>query len=174
MDIYWMETEQPKSKAAHDMLERILRKNYGIEAPKLSYGPQGKPYLPDGPEFSISHTHGAVAVAIGNAPMGLDLERIRQFHELVPKRIMSPGEYSWFCRRGEMKHDFFALWTLKESYYKYLGTGLQGFPNNTEFRFDGKYWHLEGETLYFQQWEEKNLLMTLCSHEQEAVILHRL
>lgn len=43
MDIYWMETEQPKSKAAHDLLERILRKDYGIEAPKLSYGPQGKP-----------------------------------------------------------------------------------------------------------------------------------
>ena len=115
-----------------------------------------------------------MALAIGEHNMGLDIEAVRSFHQRVPERIMSREEYDWFCSRGELKRDFFALWTLKESYYKYLGTGLRGFPNDTDFYFDGKQWHLEGERLSFRVMEEKNLLMTVCSHEQEAINFHRI
>ena len=74
-----------------------------------------------------------------------------------------------------MKYDFFTLWTLKESYYKYLGTGLRGFPNETEFWTQGGVWQLRGqEKLVFWLREEKNLLMALCSHEQEKVNFHKL
>ena len=86
---------------------------------------------------------------------------------------MSAAEHAWFLRRGELKQDFFTLWTLKESYYKYLGTGLRGFPNGTEFYFDGS-WRLRGEELWFHSWLEKNLLMTVCCHEQEEIRVHRL
>ena len=55
-----------------------------------------------------------------------------------------------------------------------MGTGLRGFPNDTDFYFDGKQWHLEGEQLAFRVMEEKNLLMTVCSHEQEAINFHRI
>ena len=174
MDLYLLETEEPQSQAAHELLSRILREQYQISQPELMIGPHGKPYLEGGPHFSISHSRGMVAVAIGDSNMGLDIEVIRRFHQLVPQRIMSRREYEWFCSRGELKRDFFTLWTLKESYYKYLGTGLQGFPNDTEFFYDGQQWKLLGEELRFQVLEEKNLLMTVCSHEQEAIILHRL
>lgn len=176
MDVYLLETEENQSLQAHALLREILRTHYGIDNPVLSVGRFGKPYLcQGGPEFSISHTQGAVAVAVGESPVGLDLERVRSFHQRVPQRIMSAGEYQWFVRRGEMKHDFFTLWTLKESYYKYLGTGLQGFPNETEFWTQDGLWHLRGqEALTFQLREEKNLLMALCSHEQECITLHRI
>lgn len=174
MDLYLLQTDAPQSQAAHELLNRILQEQYQIAQPEFIIGPHGKPYLENGPHFSISHSHGAVAVAIGERNMGLDIEVIRQFHQMVPQRIMSRREYEWFCRRGEMKVDFFTLWTLKESYFKYLGTGLRGFPNGTEFYYDGKQWTLTGESLSFQVIEEKNLLMTICSHEQEGIILHRL
>ena len=174
MDLYLLETDAPQSQAAHELLSRILQEQYQISQPELILGPHGKPYLEGGPHFSISHSHGMVAVAIGDRNMGLDMEVIRRFHQLVPQRIMSRREYEWFCRRGELKRDFFTLWTLKESYYKYLGTGLRGFPNDTEFYYDGQHWQLLGENLKFQVMEEKNLLMTVCGHEQEAIILHRL
>ena len=174
MDLYLLETDASQSQAAHALLNRILREQYQISQPELIIGPHGKPYLENGPHFSISHSRGMVAVAIGDRNMGLDIEVIRRFHQLVPQRIMSRTEYQWFCRRGELKRDFFALWTLKESYFKYLGTGLRGFPNDTEFFYDGQQWNLSGEDLTFQVLEEKTLLMTVCSHEQEAIILHRL
>lgn len=174
MELYLLETDEPQSQAAQRLLSRILREQYQISKMELLLGPQGKPYLENGPCFSISHSHGMVAVAIGDSNMGLDIEVVRRFHQLVPQRIMSRREYQWFCSRGELKRDFFVLWTLKESYFKYLGTGLQGFPNDTEFFYDGRQWRLSGENLVFQMLEEKNLLMTVCSHEQEAIILHRL
>lgn len=174
MDLYLLETDASQSQAAHALLNRILREQYQISQPELIIGPHGKPYLENGPHFSISHSRGMVAVAIGDRNMGLDIEVIRRFHQLVPRRIMSRTEYQWFCRRGELKRDFFALWTLKESYFKYLGTGLRGFPNDTEFFYDGQQWKISGEDLTFQVLEEKNLLMTVCSHEQETIILHTL
>lgn len=174
MELYLLETDGPQSQAAHALLARVLRGTYGITQPEFIIGPHGKPYLENGPHFSISHTRGAVALAIGENNMGLDIEAVRSFHQRVPERIMSREEYDWFCSRGELKRDFFALWTLKESYYKYLGTGLRGFPNDTDFYFDGKQWHLEGERLAFRVMEEKNLLMTVCSHEQEAINFHRI
>ena len=174
MDLYLLETDAPQSQAAHELLSRILREQYQISQPELILGPHGKPYLENGPHFSISHSHGMVALAIGDRNMGLDMEVIRRFHQQVPQRIMSRREYEWFCRRGELKRDFFTLWTLKESYYKYLGTGLRGFPNDTEFYYDGQQWKLLGENLKFQVMEEKNLLMTVCSHEQEAINFHRI
>ena len=174
MDLYLLETDASQSQAAHALLNRILREQYQISQPELIIGPHGKPYLENGPHFSISHSRRMVAVAIGDRNMGLDIEVIRRFHQLVPQRIMSRTEYQWFCRRGELKRDFFALWTLKESYFKYLGTGLRGFPNDTEFFYDGQQWKISGEDLTFQVLEEKNLLMTVCSHEQETIILHTL
>ena len=122
MDLYLLKTDASQSQAAHALLNRILREQYQISQPELIIGPHGKPYLENGPHFSISHSRGMVAVAIGDRNMGLDIEVIRRFHQLVPQRIMSRTEYQWFCRRGELKRDFFALWTLKESYFKYLGT----------------------------------------------------
>lgn len=174
MELYLLtRTEAPVSQAAHELLERLLKEKYHILSPRLCYGPQGKPYLEDGPAFSISHSHGTVAVAIGEKNIGLDLEQVRSYHRLVPPRIMSPGEHTWFRERGELKRDFFTLWTLKESYYKYLGTGLPGFPNGTDFYLQQGSWYLRGqEQLGFTVLEEKSLLMTVCSHEQEKINLH--
>lgn len=173
MEIYWTQTKEPQSQTAHGLLERVLEERYGITSPELLLGEQGKPYLPEGPEFSISHSHGIAAVAVGAQPLGLDVEELRPYHARVPERIMSPSEYRWFLGRGELKRDFFTLWTLKESYYKYLGTGLRGFPNDTEFYFDGS-WHLRGKELWFYTRLEKNLLMTVCCHEQEEIRIHRI
>ena len=108
MELYLLETDAPQSQAAHALLARVLRETYGITQPEFIIGPHGKPYLENGPHFSISHTRGAVALAIGEHNMGLDIEAVRSFHQRVPERIMSREEYDWFCSRGELKRDFFA------------------------------------------------------------------
>jgi 4'-phosphopantetheinyl transferase len=162
--LYLRQTELPQSQAAHALLEEVLgRKTLGLQ-----YGPQGKPYLPEGPQFNLSHSRDVVGVAVSDRPVGLDLELVRPFLEKLPGRIFSPVELKWFRERGETKLDFFTLWTLKESYYKFLGTGLPGFPDGTEFYFDGA-WQLKDSGLWFSVKAEKNLCIALCSDAEEKI-----
>lgn len=161
------------STVMHQHLAEILRQEYGISRMELQYGPYGKPFLKNGPHFSISHSRGYGAVAFSSEPVGLDMELVRAYHQGLPQRIFSKGEMNWFRERSCLRRDFFALWTLKESYYKYLGTGLPGFPNDTDFYYDGA-WHLRNQSLWFHMLEEKTLLLTLCGEKQSDVTIHRL
>lgn len=173
--IYLTTTPGNESEVAHALLVKVLEQEYGIENPVLSYGPQGKPFLPGGPEFSISHSRGYVAVGLSEEPLGLDVELVRSYPEKLPQRIFSPEEISWFQQRFSTQVDFFTLWTLKESYYKYKGTGLRGFPNGTQFRQDARrQWHLEGERLFFSVMEEKKLLLTVCCQKEQQIKIHRI
>jgi 4'-phosphopantetheinyl transferase len=164
--LYLRETELPQSQAAHALLEEVL----GFQTLGLQYGPQGKPYLPEGPQFNLSHSRDFVGAAVSDHPVGLDLELVRPYFEKLPGRIFSPRELRWFRDRGETRLDFFTLWTLKESYYKFQGTGLTGFPNGTEFYFDGA-WHLKDSDLYFTVLAEKNLCIALCSDAEEKILV---
>ena len=173
--LYLKTTEGKDSEAAHLLLEQVLREEYCITAPEFLQGPQGKPYLPGGPEFNISHSRGHVAVAFSSRPLGLDVELVRPFLEKLPERIFSPRELAWFRGRSSTKADFFTLWTLKESYYKYLGTGLPGFPNGTSFYQDEKKrWKMGDSGLWFATLEEKSLSLAICCQEETEIMIHRM
>lgn len=170
IELYLRESTDPGSQAAETLLEEILGER-GIFQPERLVGPHGKPYLENGPEFNLSHTRGVVAVAVSESPVGLDIERLRPYLPSLPKRVLSPGERSWFSGRGERPEDFFTLWTLKESYLKFLGTGLRGIPNETEFYYDGQ-WHLRNSALWFWTFAEKDLRVALCGDAQCEVTYH--
>lgn len=74
----------------------------------------GKPYLnfADAPKFSLTHTRGLIAMAIGTCEMGLDAEdRTRDVPPSLFRRLTD----------AEKQEDFFTLWTAKEAYAKLLG-----------------------------------------------------
>ena len=67
--------------AAHRRLEwlsvRAALKQMLHNPPVIAYYPSGKPYLKDSPlHISISHTKGYVAVIIGQAGVGIDIENV--------------------------------------------------------------------------------------------------
>ena len=93
----------------------------------LAYGPQGKPCLASRPDiyFNLSHCRGcAAALVTGAGPVGLDVEWIRPYHPAAAARILSPGEREALEASCDPDRTFFRLWTLKESYAKALGRGL--------------------------------------------------
>ena len=86
------------------------------------YNEHGKPYLEGGPYFSISHCKAGIAVAIDDAPIGIDIETIRHANEDLIERTMNEQE-----RVGMDDRTFTRLWTQKEAIVKAEGTGIYSF-----------------------------------------------
>lgn len=163
--------EYPDGRQGSRLLLTQALRDWGASPEEPCHNEAGKPFLPDGPELSISHTRGAAAVALGTGALGVDVERRRPVRDGVAQRVLSGAEYAWYEARGQCPEDFLVLWTLKESYYKYLGTGLPGYPNETEFRMKNGVWQLMGRPQRFFTWQKKDLLIALCCDEQETEIM---
>lgn len=108
----------------------------------------GKPYLPDYPDFhyNISHSGGIVACAVSDSPVGIDIQQISD----DPVRILriaahffsqeeqqelslhhqeknpNTGAAGNSCSNDEQDlcHLFCRFWTARESYIKLTGRGL--------------------------------------------------
>lgn len=99
------------------------------EMPQISYTPEGQPLLKSHPSLHISITHckTAVAVALYNQPIGIDAESIRPYNKNLAERVFSPEEIAEIESADNPDSLFSKLWTRKEAYVKYLGTGIKGF-----------------------------------------------
>ena len=100
-----------------------LRYNSDISTIRFLYNEHGKPYLEEGPFFSISHCKEAIAVAVSDRPIGIDVESIRRVDEDLIARTMNEAERE----RVRNERDFTQLWTQKEAVVKCLGTGIESF-----------------------------------------------
>lgn len=96
----------------------------------------GKPYVvkPDAAKrpFNVAHTDGLVLCGIGNdshRSVGVDVERLdrRTDPELAERYFSQPEiDYLRQCQaESERRETFLKIWTLKESFIKAIGTGLQ-------------------------------------------------
>ncbi len=63
--------------------------------------------------FNLSHSHGVIMLAISHAPIGVDIEKVR---EIDYKKFN-------FIDADDID-DFFEKWTERESYLKFTGEGL--------------------------------------------------
>jgi 4'-phosphopantetheinyl transferase len=117
-------------RAARGGLRRVLA-GYTGQRPgdlRFDYGPQGKPFLTDGPAFNLSHAGGwaALAVAHDTVDLGLDIEAHRPVEPAVAERFFAPAEIAALAplSGAAWQVGFFRLWTRKEAVIKALGTGL--------------------------------------------------
>lgn len=96
------------------------------ELPELARGEKGKPFFPAHPErqFNLSHTDGfALCVLSDEGEVGVDIERVTERKENLPRYVMSEEELAGWDGTWE---DFFRIWTIKEAYVKYRGGSI--FP----------------------------------------------
>jgi len=94
--------------------------------------------------FNVSHSGNYTVVAISNRPIGVDIEIIRDFSAILAKKLFNEDELKYISGTGPsrkkslMQQSFYQIWTAKEAYLKYLGTGISGGVNSLSFTFDGK------------------------------------
>ena len=95
--------------------------------PLIAYSDGGKPYLAnyEGPHFNISHCSRYVAVGIDETrPVGIDVECRRRVSPSLIRRVCSEAEQRLIAESDDHDMEFLRLWTRKEAYLKYTGTGI--------------------------------------------------
>ena len=117
------------------LMERMLAAR-GFQARDVAVDANGKPYL-DGVFFSLSHAGDLALCAVSDAPVGCDIERVKEAPLELAPRVFRPGERAYLRAArdpDQARRRFFTLWTLKESYLKMTGEGLRLPPERLEVR----------------------------------------
>lgn len=121
-----------------DMLkeEGLLR-----DLPRIVYAENGKPFLANYPDvhFNMSHCRNAVAVALHDAPVGIDVESRRSVSRAVVERVCCRQELSVIDAAVDPEMEFLRLWTQKEALLKCTGVGIRDnmrdiLVGNTEYQ----------------------------------------
>jgi 4'-phosphopantetheinyl transferase len=128
IDIYFEEVFNP-GIYSNAFLRKILSKylhvnNNELNIVKTKYG---KPYLKSyrHMHFNISHTREAIACAISDKQIGIDIERIKPFNKRIAEKFFTKNEQEYiFNKREDENVRFFEVWTRKEAYVKWLGKGM--------------------------------------------------
>ena len=113
------------------LLASLLLEARGMESlPPIARTEGGKPWFPDYPHlhFSVSHSGGLSLCALGEGPIGADIERVRPRSPGLPRYALDDREQAWFQSRGSRWEDFYTLWTLKEARVKCTGEGIFRVP----------------------------------------------
>jgi len=93
---------------------------------EILYGEHGKPMLPGGPSFSLSHAGNLAVLAVSESPVGVDVEKPRPIRKAVAQKYFQGAEQAWL--ETDPQSRFFFLWTRKEAVLKCCGRGLSLHP----------------------------------------------
>ncbi|MBR1692512.1 MAG: 4'-phosphopantetheinyl transferase superfamily protein [Lachnospiraceae bacterium] len=111
--------------------EGLLRKGICYDDIQVAYGEYGKPYLSGCDkkvEFNLSHSGERVIGIFDEAPVGCDVESHNLARLEVAKRFFHPDEYEALALTGDARKEtedlFYRIWTLKESFMKACGLGM--------------------------------------------------
>ena len=125
-------TELSKRGKHHAAGQFLLRRALGEETyEKVDFAKNehGKPYIVRDPiHYNISHSGQYVVLVTANSEVGVDIQEKRSaYKESVAKRFFSDKEWKDISKcesEEDKKESFYRIWCRKESYGKYLGTGL--------------------------------------------------
>ena len=102
-------------------VKQILSRHFGMENATILRTKNGKPYVENGPFFSVTHTEKRTYIAVSKENVGIDAEALsraveyqailKRFPEAEREEITTPQE-------------FLTHWTVKESAVKFLGGTL--------------------------------------------------
>lgn len=159
----------PIDKKLSLFAELLIRKGIcsfsDVEYNKINflYNEYGKPYI-EGKNcyFSLSHTKNAIFVAISSYEVGVDIERIKKINYKIIERFFTIEEKMYIERSRNRDRAFYDIWTKKEAYIKYMGTGLHTSLNSFNI--------LEKKYL-IKSFQIRDYQVSICSEEDIQVLL---
>jgi 4'-phosphopantetheinyl transferase len=148
IDSFVFQRDRDQRLASRAMLRKALADVTGLTPAvwKFRTNPHGRPEI-EAPEdyrdlkFNVSHS-GAMSVCLLSwcRRVGIDVELVKKIDEAarIADRHFAPSEIAYLRAAAghEMDRRFFELWTLKEAYFKALGSGLSDPLNEAVFNVD--------------------------------------
>ena len=132
--------DDKKRTVAGEMLARkAITELCGVAEEEIVFGKteKGKPFAENvDVHFNVSHSGNFVVCAADKKSIGVDIEEIRPVKLTVAKRVYTTDELVYLfgytptdddfnkTPDSQMLVRFFELWTAKEAYLKYTGTGI--------------------------------------------------
>ena len=153
---------------AYDLLALAVNEHWGLSPlPELARMEGGKPYFPghEGRHFNLSHSGDLALCALDDAPVGVDIQVVKEWRPALPTRVCSRSELDWLEGQTELWPSFTLLWALKESRAKESGQGLRSsirdirvpLPEAGPVLFDG---------LWFHTWTGPGWAAAVCGHSE--------
>jgi len=176
---YRFEADKQRSLFAEMLLRYGLTRDFGLDNKEISFviDEYGKPSLKekDNIHFNLSHSGDWVVCAIGDVPMGVDVEQVKEKNLDIAKRFYMDYEYKKILAQKECDRSkcFIQFWTLKESYIKAEGKGLSIPLESFGFRLNNGDITLyveekqEKEYHFYEYSIDKNYEASICSKEKE-------
>ena len=104
------------------LLKREIGRRLGMPPQEVRFtlSENGKPQFP-GIHFNLSHSGGVLCLAFHDAPVGVDIERIRPRKNLqaLAGRVMCEQQLAAFTARGCPADEFYACWCAAEALVKH-------------------------------------------------------
>lgn len=101
---------------------------------KITKTKQGKPLAENNNfYFNISHSKNAVACAVANKPVGIDVQVVKELSTSLAYKICNSQEYKAYLDAEEKNEYLIKVWAAKEGYYKLKGTGITWDFKNLPF-----------------------------------------
>lgn len=118
-----------ESAFSYLLLCDALRERGIVVPPTFIYGKEGKegkPSLKEHPElfFNLSHCKHAVACALADHPVGIDIEALGRYTDSLARYTMNEDELTEIAKAENQDIAFTRLWTMKEATMKLTGEGI--------------------------------------------------
>ena len=141
--------ERKKAETVHgrELLKTAVLREFGIDSDTLTIakGEHGKPYFSDREDicFNISHSGDFVAAAVGECPIGVDVQVVKKIHYGLVNKFCNYNEKEFISKSENKDRAFITLWSLKESYVKAIGKGLSYPVSEINFNLE----HFDSEAV---------------------------
>lgn len=159
---------------ARELLALAAAEHWGLTPlPEIARRKGGKPFFPGRKElhFNLSHSGSLALCALDSAPVGVDIQVVKEWRPGLPERVCSPGELAWLKGQPELWPAFTLLWTLKEARAKESGRGLTSSIRDIRIPLPGpEPVLLDG--LWFGTWSGPGWAAAVCGHSKPPEKFH--
>lgn len=127
IDKYKNYETKTRTLVAEILLNNLLAsQNISYQNTKYFNNKYGKPYLKNSELFfNVSHSFDYIITTISNKEIGIDIEKVRKTSLKVINQFATSKEKKYILSSDEnIEERIFKIYTLKEAYFKMLGTNL--------------------------------------------------
>ena len=136
---YRFDDDKKRTVAGEMLARKAINELCGVSQENIIFGKteKGKPFAENVDiYFNISHSGNFVVCAADKKSIGVDIEEIRPVKLNIAKRVYTQDELFYLFGYTPIDDDFdktpdfqmlvrfFELWTAKEAFLKYAGTGI--------------------------------------------------